>query len=777
MDEPMTDTESIMNDLRPIALRRKRRSSALSSPYSSSKYPQAHQQRSKPSNHDITTPSKRTNKRVRFSDPGPSLSTGLTPAIRRTSLNAPGRKMRSMSSVSPCRGGAPKIPRTPRTPRRRASLPPVFHLPGMPTAATGEIQFTPIRQVLDERVKRRLRRNGLSDEINAMEHEKYEKKREVSGLRQKIQEKDKKLEELEMEVEVGRQMRIELDENTESEEHRKMLELRREVDSLREQLRATSYVSPEGDGRHSHASIDPDQMQEDFNIADTEDTYEPFEESSPCKQSSPCQRAASHEDAQVQASFSSPHHESEIFRLEHEIEMSRRENANILSKWRNTFSSGLEGSLEVDSLDSLMEEIQKILLAARGRAEDAEAAVEMLKKEISTLGFSGHAAEDVLRILSQQFRSARLELERIRPGETPNGFDNYTLLQTLVEHLWKLYHQIQVGKSDIEQLKAQETALKGQFNAALVKLEGSAVKFNELQDRLNVRTTRLEEAHEMIAELKKENDERERNADRLQQALKGYRDEVSGLERLVMKMEEEFKEKSMAIKADLESQVGTEAEGRKAAEDLAQRQQVAIKNLEDELSAAQRSAEIFKTELQARIAEKEKAMEALQKELSQTNIQHTKVLQFKERQMGTLNVQLGNLTTALEEAKSSVKSLEKAKKSLESRVKEEISQGAKTVEAMQTEMMQSLTKLSEMKNAYLRQTKIRCVNGEIDSEEQTQRGPLTPQSVVRFVDVEVGRGKNRKSYDSGISFGILDEEDEDAYLPGPLSSSPSAAMH
>lgn len=34
---------------------------------------------------------------------------------------------------------------------------------------------------------------------------------------------------------------------------------------------------------------------------------------------------------------------------------------------------------------------------------------------------------------------------------------------------------------------------------------------------------------------------------------------------------------------------------------------------------------------------------------------------------------------------------------------------------------------------------------------------MTPVSLVRFVDVEVGRGKNRRKYDSGIGLSSEDE--------------------
>ena len=119
----------------------------------------------------ISTPPatpERSKKRVRFSDPRPetelesvSASSGLTPFIRRTTL---------FSSAPPA---AHHIP--PTTLRNRGDY-------GIPISGT--IQFEPLRQMLDGRVKRRLRRHRLSEEANNIE---LETRREVKLLRTEVE--------------------------------------------------------------------------------------------------------------------------------------------------------------------------------------------------------------------------------------------------------------------------------------------------------------------------------------------------------------------------------------------------------------------------------------------------------------------------------------------------------------------------------------------------------------------------------------------------------------
>ena len=180
-----------------IALRRsKRRASIITSPTKAGGYGKS--SISVSTCRGPATPSKHgVRKRVRFSDPGLSMgtsssmdtiniassSTGLTPHVSRTSLFP--------SSASGCTRSPSRTRsnyHSHRVNRRRASTPSIGSRSisgGEAAAATTstmtvaepidslgrtdlpvEIQFAPFRQILDARSRRRLRRNGLSEEMN-----------------------------------------------------------------------------------------------------------------------------------------------------------------------------------------------------------------------------------------------------------------------------------------------------------------------------------------------------------------------------------------------------------------------------------------------------------------------------------------------------------------------------------------------------------------------------------------------------------------------------------
>lgn len=121
-------------------------------------------------NKSCSTPRK-PKKKVRFSDPGPQVqsghgesSTGLTPALMRTSFD----NRESANAQGPS---------TPSRPCRRSTpIPPSRWQHGYSPIDESQrvVQFTPLRQMLDQRTRRRIQRAGLSDEINQIQREKRE---------------------------------------------------------------------------------------------------------------------------------------------------------------------------------------------------------------------------------------------------------------------------------------------------------------------------------------------------------------------------------------------------------------------------------------------------------------------------------------------------------------------------------------------------------------------------------------------------------------------------
>lgn len=178
---PQLEVVDITDD-RPLAVRRKRRiSTGLTDAVDVRKVePSVEPEES--SREPPKTPTK-LKKRVRFSDPSAlSSSTGLTPYLKRTSFTSGAQGL--------------STPRLPAAGTRRRSLPiqlsislPSPSLSPSPGPFSGEVQFVPLRQVLDDRLKRRLRRNNLSREINDINQEKKSKtklEQEIESLKEEL---------------------------------------------------------------------------------------------------------------------------------------------------------------------------------------------------------------------------------------------------------------------------------------------------------------------------------------------------------------------------------------------------------------------------------------------------------------------------------------------------------------------------------------------------------------------------------------------------------------
>ena len=175
------DDHQVLDDL-PLAVRRKRRiSSGLIDPIITDvvHQPEGESQRGREA---PKTPTK-AKKRVRFSEPGPethtaSSSTGLTPHLSRASFS-PRVRASSPTRTRP----ESRMPRRPSLPTLLPSSLPSPSLSPSPGPLSGEVQFEPLRQILDARLKRRISRNRLSEEINDIES----KKRAIPQWRQEIE--------------------------------------------------------------------------------------------------------------------------------------------------------------------------------------------------------------------------------------------------------------------------------------------------------------------------------------------------------------------------------------------------------------------------------------------------------------------------------------------------------------------------------------------------------------------------------------------------------------
>ncbi|KAJ5267590.1 hypothetical protein N7478_010398 [Penicillium angulare] len=698
---------------------------------------------------------KRSRKRVRFSDPGPLLhdnafgSTGLTPAMQRTSFDA-GFSRAGECTPTRTKGRRRSAP----TPRYRRSFDSIK--PFDETSSERIVQFTPLRQILDTRTQRRIRRIGLSDEINSIQREKREAATFEKTLATLLRERDA----LQQELDSMKQGSDSPEERLPSYESCWMSP-RVQTRDLEEQTTIPR------DDISAASSRDVNEPQSPTNNND--DTFM-ISESAILTSNSPAFRSQSN------ARSLSPNHstlldqstnewpeDADTHALNLDLETARNAKKDLFDSCRSQISL-FENSELSDVLQNpspppdFFDNILNTLTDALSRASDATKTLEGISKDCSTLGFSGTNLDDIISEMRCEFRSARIELERTVPGETADAAleDGKATLNALVKRVKSLARELRSERNYHHGSLGREKALRGQFDNLLYRYEAAAEKINTLEDSITSSASDMMHTRMRMQDLESDDQEKAVGIDRLNTALDKYHDDVKGLEELVNKMEDE----NVAIKAKyrqqisaLRKQVAHEREQRSAIESSITKYQSRIRQLEETVEKSQIRSCDLTAEMEALEKEYERALELKAQEQ----------LQQHEQEMGTLNVRISELTTSLEEARSEAQRLRQVTSGLEEQLKIELEARDELLDKWAAEQARSFAHMKEAVNDERRRAKVRAANWELRSDDLMSDGttipssePITPVSMSRFVDVEVGRGKDRRRIDSGV--GILTEE-------------------
>ena len=527
----------------------------------------------------------------------------------------------------------------------------------------------PLRQVLDERLKRRLRRNNMSEEINDIDAEKKTQahlKQEVQGLK----------DELALVKQLGNDVSDTLD-GQESNNGR-IQDLEAELATLRKEINERSDASDLQSNTLFHSSITPASSIYGDGDANDEFMIENFDE-----------------------------------------------NGNV--------------------------------------QEVAEKSIPQATTEVATQ-VSLPSPVDMTA-----FRSARLALEYLFPGENPLSLtmeDPSQIINKMLDHLRSLKAQVILAENAASTSKCQESNLRSQFNAVLQQLDRARHHAEGLSARVVSENARADESErrvqrlgigvelgtERVKGLEADLDEKQRSIKKLQDALDNYRIEVTKLETFVTKLEREhnvtisnLRTEMKETVSDLECRIVAETTGRRAAENTAVERGERIMGLE-----------ALESELKAAVSEKQRIVRDMESEIS-------KEKDGREREIGRMNVQIGGLTTSLEEYINDLAKVEAEKSILLQKLEEEKAAGIRAVEAMQSEMVRCTETVGGLKETHVRDVQSR------GAEVTEHKGLLTPVSACKFKDVEGyvevrrGKSKGRRRPDSGI--GILEEHsDEDLMI-------------
>ena len=450
-----------------------------------------------------------------------------------------------------------------------------------------------------------------------------------------------------------------------------------------------------------------------------------------------------------------------------DLETARREKKNLFNACRAHISS-LDGTALGNSLrqssppPDFLDQIVPILSATLARASEAAHSLESVKQELSKLGFPGINASDIISEMRSSFRAARIELERAVPGETANtGLeDGHATLGALVKRVELLVKTLGEEQTRHDGSLGRERALKGQFDTLLVRYEAASKKIHDLEKSSSSSASDMLHTRMRMQELEREGKEQTVGIDRLNAALEKYRQEMKGLEELVTGLEEDkatCKERYSQQVSELESKVADEEKARRAAETAAAERNARIHGLEQTVENNRiRACDLMAT------------VECLSKELQQTletlEQQASEQRQHHEQELGTMNVRISELNTAVDGMRSETEKLRHNNTLLEEQLQLEVEARDSLLDKWAAEQARSFTLMKETVTAERRKAKVRTANFEIKSNDpqsdssNTGSEPITPVSMSsRYVDVEVGRGKSRRRLDSGI--GILTEDE------------------
>lgn len=569
------------------------------------------------------------------------------------------------------------------------------------TSHTGDVTFMPLRQVLDGRVKRRIRRNGLSEEMNVITAEKKRRTQqtqaEMDALRAELAAKDAEIRRLSGETEVA----DEGDENID--------ELKREVERLRRNLnrpapslvRASSVDSEatEIDWSRSieggHVSGDCLEMDVDFDDNETIDDHVFSDETmAELVCSTPSRRADARHSFLTPPSTTSP-----MFRLRSPVFRPMEtptSHASVQTQLPDPDKQQLQdelGSLhlEVEKLTTTLHTYESMttrlsakltpLLPGGGSAAEAILGLRSptihlesqltrllsaradIQASLATLGFPG---PDSVAALSNAFRAARLELEYLAPGEStlPLSTSGAAVLDALLARLRELARQNRESDDVIDEYAEAEASLQRQLGARVDAMDEMRGEIGVLKDKVRLRNARMKEL--------------ESGMDKLRATVKGYTRDISELEGLAQRLEAELDTaKKDLVKETEEGQA--DVEGWLGA---IKKKDMTTTLLEGKLGLALKQV----AELKEQVASLQRRQVTDAEQVDISIQQHSATSASKDERIQELSAEVDRISEALQQGREMIEQLRADNGTLDSQLDEERVKAKSVFETMRAEM-------------------------------------------------------------------------------------------
>ncbi|KAK4547131.1 hypothetical protein LTR36_001352 [Oleoguttula mirabilis] len=544
-----------------------------------------------------------------------------------------------------------------RTSVGRSSLPPAFMQEGStePTTIIQELQFTPLRTVLDERVRRRLRRSHLSEEqIDVETHAKRESRtqQELEELRAEATAKEQRINELALELETQRQFAIDVSDDNDNE---KVQDLERELMMLRNEL-ATHMGTHGLDDEIEMLMPDDDMLVLD---SQNEVAYPHL----PMTSSTQALKVSTN-----------------------------GEHTRTFSETKTTvrdFSSSTNGRTSLGSRHPEWEEerrqFQDAILKLHEESNDMKARMEILRIELHGLGFGNDGDSLViLDSIRQSFESIRESLETTLPDSVPQGASTQDIVEILIANVKEFADRLRSQDEELHEKGTLIADLSSQIQGLLDHLadaeirkasleqqwteldQGNESKAREIEDLEEELETAREERDDLAAKLAEKQAEARalgvdhgesiKSLEKLTVSLENYRLEETRLTALITRMEQDHRTQIVKMNTtyegavrELEDRLDTEIVLRGEAETLADERQTEISRLEIELEAVSTQRDELSQELENTKAERDAIVQerdTADAELEQKTVQiedlETRVDRFEE-ELEALNTEVVEL--------------------------------------------------------------------------------------------------------------------------------------
>ncbi|KAL7799224.1 hypothetical protein V8C37DRAFT_367039 [Trichoderma ceciliae] len=664
----------------------------------------------------------------RHPDPGASaISSGLTPMVRRTSLATP--KSRRSAALTRSAGGSRLVNTTPSSALRLNGQPGVLNL----------------HQAVDGRVERRIRRNGLRDMLNKIDQEKRRKEQSaqahIAKLKAEVKARDREIYELQnatVMVDTGR-----------------IWDLEQQIAELKDELSKQSRAKEEAAQYYSWAKTPSDASTDDLmDITQDEDhfgdtTMLQLQASTPSRArssfltppatsppmpASPCSRDVpptpiSHHDIQVHFPGSEKRQlEEEIASLQFEVQKltATLHSYNALGvRISDALSNGpTQGGDALFPLEAIENQVQLLLQTMSDRA----AAVTRLTAAISELGFPGSDASEMILSLASGFRAARLELEYLTPGEItlPLTSHGAEVLDLLLMRLRTLAKKSKEDEDSIDEYHEIEQSLRKQLDSRISVMDELNAKIAEAYRTLDEKDNRIREL--------------EIGNDRLKGAVDGYVRDITELEKLVERMQNEHREST-----------STHAAQQKSNEGLLVAKDTTIAELEAKIEeAVTQTAELLKEMSAVEIG--------LTRQTIAMNRQHGVALALRDARVSELRDEIDRVNESLRVAHETVHALRVENSGIKGQMEEEKKKAKDAMDSMKEELQRVL----HLSQSFLEdpgEASNRRHDGIDKNDSGSARTIMRPGGYSAGNLSRRGSRTSRRRYDSGLELLTEDEVD------------------